>query len=75
MPECECIKKCPFFNDKMKGMGTIKEMMKKKYCLGDNTNCARYMVFRNLGSEAVPPDLPPNKQDRARQIISSSAKV
>lgn len=74
MAQCECLSGCPFFNDKMKmdsGMGVI---YKNKYCLGDNTNCARYMVFKALGKGKSPDDLFPNMIDRAKQIISSAKK-
>ena len=32
-----------------------------KYCKGDNSGCARYMVFKALGREEVPLDLYPNQ--------------
>lgn len=70
MAECECLKGCPFFNDKMpqeEGMGAI---YKKKYCLGDNSRCARYMVFKALGPGKSPANLYPNMFDRAREIIA-----
>lgn len=70
MPECECLSKCPFFNDKMEGTPAMAKMIKEKYCLGDNNDCARYMVFRTLGREKVPSDLYPVQNDRAKQIIS-----
>ena len=72
MADCECLQKCPFFNDKMddsKGMGKI---YKDKYCLGDNSRCARYRVFLALGSEAVPNNLYPNMRDRAENIIAAA---
>ncbi|GAB4269224.1 MAG: hypothetical protein Kow0029_05120 [Candidatus Rifleibacteriota bacterium] len=70
MAECICLKSCPFFNDKMpseKGMGAI---YKKKYCLGNNTNCARYMVFKALGKGKVPDNLYPNMHEQAKKLIS-----
>ncbi len=70
MSDCECLKGCIFFNDKMKDVGGIGAMFKKRYCLGDNTQCARYMVFKKLGKPAVPSDLYPNQQDRAKQLLA-----
>ncbi len=70
MADCECLKGCPFFNDKMpddSGMGAI---FKKKYCLGDFNKCARYMVFKALGKPKVPTNLYPNMHDRAKDIIA-----
>lgn len=69
MSECECLVGCPFFNDKMPendGMGAI---YKKKYCLGDNSKCARYMVFKKLGKGKSPDNLYPNMIDKANEII------
>ena len=71
MADCELVVKCPFFNDKMKNMPAIAEQMKTKYCKGDNSYCARFMVFRALGREKVPANLVPNQIDRAEEIISS----
>ena len=69
MPQCECVPKCPFFNDRMKGLNFVKEQLKKKFCLGDKTGCARYMVFSRLGRDAVPGDLAPNQPERARELL------
>lgn len=70
MTDCEHLKGCMFFNDMMpvdSGMGAI---YKQNYCLGDNSNCARYKVAKKLGSDKVPVDLYPNMIDEANQIIS-----
>ncbi|MCF7886154.1 MAG: hypothetical protein K9M80_06645 [Candidatus Marinimicrobia bacterium] len=72
MSECECLEGCPFFNDKMANMPGTAEMYKKKYCKGDFDNCARHMIFEKLGKPAVPGDLFPNNQDRAKRIISAA---
>lgn len=70
MADCELLKGCLFFNDKMKedsGMGAI---YKNKYCLGDNSECARYMVASTLGREKVPITLYPNMVEKANAIIA-----
>ncbi len=71
MAECECLPKCPFFHDKMESMPALAGMMKKKYCQGDNSTCARFMVFKAKGRDFVPGDLYPSQQDRAKQIITA----
>ena len=68
---CECLAGCPFFNDKMAGKPALISLYKKQYCLGDNSNCARFMVFKRLGSKSVPPNLFPNMQEKAQQLLSS----
>ncbi|MEF3697436.1 hypothetical protein [Desulfolutivibrio sp.] len=70
MADCEMIAKCIFFNDKMANMPAMAEMMKKKYCRGDNTKCARYLVCKKLGREKVPADLSPAQTDRAQAIMA-----
>lgn len=71
MVECECLPRCPFFNNKMAEMPVTAERLKKKYCLADNSGCARFMVFKALGREKVPIDLFPHNLDRAHQIIAA----
>jgi len=63
-------KAAPFFNDKMKDTDGIGAMYKKRYCLTDNSRCARYMVFKKLGRPGVPVDLYPNMHERAQQILA-----
>ena len=69
MAACEMIAKCIFFNDKMANMPAMAAMMKKKYCQGDNARCARYVVCKAKGREAVPGDLTPAQMERAQAII------
>jgi hypothetical protein len=70
MADCECLVRCPFFNDKMAKMPGIAGMMKARYCKGDNSRCARYMVVKGLGREKVPADLYPNETERAEALVS-----
>ena len=69
MANCEFLEKCPFFNDKMKGMPSAADMMKKIYCQWDYKNCARYMIFIALGKENLPADLFPGDRVKARSIL------
>jgi hypothetical protein len=68
--ECELLAGCIFFNNKMKNYPETAEYLKNKYCLGDNQECARYMVLKALGKEKVPADLYPNDTRRAKKILS-----
>ncbi len=72
MATCECLEKCPFFNDRMAEIPATATMLKNRYCLGDNSGCARYMIFKALGREKVPPNLFPNHSDKARAIIAAA---
>lgn len=71
MADCEMLATCPFFNDKMANKPGSAAVFKRKYCQGDNTTCARYMVFKALGKARVPADLFPNQDERARQVIAA----
>jgi hypothetical protein len=70
MADCECLGGCIFFNDKMSNKPGTSEIMKQRYCRGDNHNCARHMVLEKLGKPRVPLDLFPGDIDRARQMIA-----
>ena len=70
MPDCICLPKCPFFNDKMANRPATATLLKQKYCQGQYNDCARYMIFSRLGREYVPGDLFPNQQDRAEKILA-----
>jgi hypothetical protein len=41
MAKCEMVKKRPFFNDNMAEEIMLAGIFKRKYCLGDKTDCAR----------------------------------
>lgn len=69
---CEYLSACPFYNDRMpmdRGIGLI---YKKKYCLGNQEFCARYVVMNELGQSHVSDALYPNMLDMARQIIKNA---
>jgi hypothetical protein len=53
----------------MANMPSTAEVYKKIYCQQDFEKCARYQVVQRLGREFVPPNLYPNEQERAGQLI------
>jgi hypothetical protein len=71
MADCKLLSDCIFFNDKMANKPGTAEIFKKKYCKGDNSSCARFMVFEALGRPKVPKDLFPNQAGRAGEIIAT----
>lgn len=70
MAECEVLTTCLFFNEKMADMPGTVSGLKKQYCQGDNSACARYMVLKALGKSKVPDDLFPHQKDRAKKLIA-----
>ena len=73
MAACVCLEKCPFFNDKMANMPAMADLYKKNYCNGDSTHCARFMIFKVKGKDAVPADLFPNNVEKAQYISTDSS--
>lgn len=73
MADCECLPNCPFFFDKMDDMPAMADIYKRRYCQGDNTECARHAVFRTLGRSHVPSDLFPNDMDYANRVLVGDA--
>lgn len=72
MSECELLAGCIFFNDKMADQPATADLLKVRYCKGDNSKCARYMVYKAKGRDNVPPDLFPGQLTRANSIIQKS---
>ncbi len=71
MAECECLPKCPFFNDRMASKPATAQLMKNQYCLGDSSGCARHQVKMAAGSDLVPADLFPAQVDRVQGILGA----
>jgi hypothetical protein len=69
MPDCERLKTCPFYSDRMRDMPRHAELFRQLYCRRDNSSCARHMVFKKHGKDAVPDDMFPNEVKRAQKII------
>ena len=74
MSECEHLKSCPFFNDNMPDMPDHADLFKGLYCRGNNSMCARYMVYKALGKGSVPANLYPHHTERAKEIIRNAGK-
>ena len=66
---CEKLQKCPFYQGKMNMDSGLGSMYKKKYCEGDKTLCARYIVATKLGAEYVTNSLYPNMNDAANKLL------
>ena len=69
MTDCEFLKKCLFFNDKLENMPKAADMMKETYCQWRYTECARYKIANVLGKSAVPHDVFPSDDRRATKIL------
>ena len=70
MADCEKLTECMFFNDKLANMPAVAALLRKLFCHGEYTRCARYMVTETLGNENIPSDLFPGNSVRAKVILS-----
>lgn len=70
MADCDLLKGCLFFNDKMPMESGVGSLYKQRFCQGDNSKCARYTIATSLGREKVPHDLYPNMDEKAKEIIA-----
>ena len=69
MNKCPVLEKCRFFNDIVENMPSISESLKEQYCLGDNTECARFRIFTAIGKEHLPDDVFPHEMDKAEKLV------
>jgi hypothetical protein len=58
----------------MENRPATANLMKKKYCLGDSSQCARYIVFKSIGKDYVPGNLFPSQTERIEEILSLAKK-
>lgn len=72
MATCEKLAKCPFYQGKMSMETGLGSMYKQKYCEGDKTTCARYMIATKLGPEYVTNSIYPNMTDMALKMIEKN---
>lgn len=73
MAACEWLELCPFFTERSGYSPELQDEMKRDYCLGDNTRCARLWSFRYLKAEQIPDDLMPTETDRASELVRELA--
>lgn len=69
MADCDMLKGCVFFNDKMPETKGVGALYKQRFCLDDSSKCARYIVAKTLGRDKVPSNLYPNMLEKAEQLI------
>lgn len=71
---CEKFEKCPFYQEKMPCDAGIGAMYRKRYCEGDKTQCARYIVSTKCGPQFVTNSLYPNMHAKAEEILKQNGK-
>ena len=74
MDDCVYLKKCLFFNDKLKNMPKASESLKNMYCKWHHVKCARYKIATTLGANAIPENLFPGDTKQAAEILIRNEK-
>ena len=74
MADCEKLSKCPFYQGKMSMDSGLGVLYKQKYCEGDKTTCARYIIATQLGAEYVTNNIYPNMNDLAAKMLAEHKK-
>ena len=74
MGRCPSIEACGFFNDRLKVLPGLTELLKEQFCKGDFERCARYRVSKAAGRESVPNDLYPSQEHRVAAILAKAGR-
>ena len=82
MADCDKIGNCRFVIDRMQSMPALAELFRRRLCKGDNSECARYQLYKFLHDSKnevsedleekiamLSSDLLPNELQRLKQII------
>jgi hypothetical protein len=72
MKICENLERCLYFKQIHSGTAAFAEELKNMYCCGNQNNCARYMVFKELGQEYIDNSLAPYMSHKANEIIENN---
>ncbi len=71
MAECDRMEDCTFINSQLTAMPKMAEMLKKKYCQGDCTECVRYKLEKR--GIVVPIDLFPDDEKGAQMLLARAS--
>ena len=82
MADCDKIGNCRFVIDRMQSMPALAELFRRRLCKGDNSECARYQLYKFLHNSRyevnedmeekiaiLSSNLFPNELERLKQII------
>jgi|GEM_PF-728630 len=69
---CQNQNGCKFYQSAILSASEKGKFYIENYCNGDNSKCARLMVFMGKGCAFVSADLFPDHIDRAYQILNES---
>jgi len=68
---CEWTDICPFFGCEVGFSPDLNRTMRERYCLGDNSECARMEIFDLLPMTRIPEDLIPSDRVRVAELVKA----
>jgi len=74
MPICELIDSCAFYNRELRISSERQEAYIKRFCKFDQSQCARFKVYKTLGKEKIPSGMLPNQFEMASGLIRANQK-
>jgi len=66
---CEFMDDCSFWRGKLDDLPHMADALREYFCQKDFKDCARHVVHKALGVDAVPGDLLPTDRISAEKII------
>lgn len=72
MAVCEYTEGCIFFVEEVGFSPELNRSMRERYCLGDNSECARLRAMEFLALDLIPDDLLPSDLERLERLIAES---
>lgn len=74
MTRCQWTEGCVFFADEVGYSIDLQAAMRNRYCLGDNSGCARLDAMNDLPREEIPNDLIPTERERLVELAAAYRK-
>ncbi len=68
MSQCHLTDTCIFFNVEVGYSPDLQAAMRREYCLGDNSRCARLLALEFMPREEVPADMIPTDLEQLERL-------
>ena len=72
---CEFAKNCHFLTSKKIYGGYLGKKLVQQFCMSDFQHCARFMIAREFGEEAIPFGLMPDNVEKAKAMLEEKLQV
>ncbi len=75
MGTCGNFGNCALFSGALSQKPATTKLLKRMFCDGKYTGCARYFLLNALGPDKVPPGMFPGDMKLAKEIAASSSRA